>query len=144
MKGTQFCSNEEPRPFQRGDNYEKAKFIDEIKKWLNHIWLPKVIKYVKRSKYSIHDFSAKHTPSATLKIFFSRITGPILTKPATMPAWVKGIQVCSNEKPFNSHKVNEFFLLLINIVIILCVFSGECCSPWAFCFKSSFPESKLG
>ena len=28
--------------------------------------LPKVIKYVKRSKYSFHDFSAKHTPSATL------------------------------------------------------------------------------
>ena len=34
--------------------------------------LPKVIKYVKRSKYSFHDYSfhdfrAKHTPSATLK-----------------------------------------------------------------------------
>ena len=28
--------------------------------------LPKVIKYVKRGKYSFHDFSAKHTPSATL------------------------------------------------------------------------------
>ena len=28
--------------------------------------LPKVIKYVKRSKYSFHNFSAKHTPSATL------------------------------------------------------------------------------
>ena len=28
--------------------------------------LPKVIKYVKRSKYSFHDFSAKHTASATL------------------------------------------------------------------------------
>ena len=30
--------------------------------------LPKVFKYVKRSKYSFHDLSAKHTPSATLKI----------------------------------------------------------------------------
>ena len=28
--------------------------------------MPKVIKYVKRSIYSFHDFSAKHTPSATL------------------------------------------------------------------------------
>ena len=29
----------------------------------------------------------------------------------SIPAWVKGIQVCSNEKPFNSHKViNGFFL----------------------------------
>ena len=32
------------------------------------ISLPKVIKYVKRSKYSFHDFSAKHTPSATLNL----------------------------------------------------------------------------
>ena len=31
--------------------------------------LPKVIKYVKRSKYSFPDFSAKHTPSATLTFF---------------------------------------------------------------------------
>ena len=30
--------------------------------------LPKVIKYVKRSKYSFHDFSSKHTPIATLSI----------------------------------------------------------------------------
>ena len=28
--------------------------------------LPKVIKYVERSKYSFYDFGAKHTPSATL------------------------------------------------------------------------------
>ena len=31
------------------------------------------------------------------KLFFSRITGPISTKLGTMPPWVKGIQVCSNE-----------------------------------------------
>ena len=43
-----------------------------------------------------------------------------------MHPWVKGIQVCSNEEPFNSHKVdNEFFLLLINIVIIICVYRFE-------------------
>ena len=29
-KGIQFCSNEGPRPFTRGDNYEIAKYIDEI------------------------------------------------------------------------------------------------------------------
>ena len=37
-------------------------------------YLPKVIKYVKRSKYSFHDFSAKHTPSATLIYYVNAIT----------------------------------------------------------------------
>ena len=34
--------------------------------------LPKVIKYVKRSKYSLkfHDLSAKHTPNATLTVVY--------------------------------------------------------------------------
>ena len=36
----------------------------------------------------------------------------------TKHPWVKGIQVCSIEEPFNSHTVNNvFFLLLINIMI---------------------------
>ena len=51
-----------------------------------------------------------------------RTTGPISTKLGTKHHWVKGIQVCSNEEPLNSHKVNEFFLLLINILIIICVY----------------------
>jgi hypothetical protein len=32
-----------------------------------------------------------------LKIFFSRTTGPILTKLGTNHPWGEGIQVCSNE-----------------------------------------------
>ena len=32
VKGIQDYSNEGPCPFPRGDNYEKGKFIDEIKK----------------------------------------------------------------------------------------------------------------
>ena len=32
VKGIQVCSNEGPHPFPRGDNYEIAKYIDEIKK----------------------------------------------------------------------------------------------------------------
>jgi hypothetical protein len=32
-----------------------------------------------------------------LKIFFSRTTGPILTRLGTNYPWVKGIQVCSKE-----------------------------------------------
>ena len=31
--------------------------------------LPKVIKYVKRSKYSFHDFSAKHIAERFFKLF---------------------------------------------------------------------------
>ena len=35
-----------------------------------------------------------------------------------MHSWVKGIQVCSNEEPLNSHNVkNGFFLLSINICV---------------------------
>jgi hypothetical protein len=34
-----------------------------------------------------------------LKIFFSRTTGPILTRLGTSHSWVKGIQVCSNKGP---------------------------------------------
>ena len=75
-----------------------------------------------------------------LKIFFSRTSGPIAIKFDTNYPWVKGIQVCSNEEPFNSHKVDYgFFLLLINVMIIICVywselfFSGERCGTWASC-----------
>ena len=49
------------------------------------------------------------------KIFFPQNNGPISTKLGhTMHLWVKWVQICSNEKPFNSHKV---FLLLINVRI---------------------------
>ena len=36
-----------------------------------------------------------------------------------MHPWVKWIQVCSNEEPFNSRKVNVYFLISINIMIII-------------------------
>ena len=58
-----------------------------------------------------------------LKIFFSRTAGPISTKFGTKHPLVKGIQLCSNEEPLNSHKVNNcFFLFLINIMIIICFY----------------------
>ena len=65
-----------------------------------------------------------------LKIF-SRTTGPISTKPDTVHPWVKGIQVCSNEEPFNSHKVNNELFLLIIIVIIMCFLIFKKISRWA-------------
>ena len=62
--------------------------------------------------------------------FFSRTTGPISTKIGTKHPWVKGIQVCSNEEPFNSSQIDSvFFHLLVNVMIqsIWTVFSGEQC-----------------
>ena len=56
---------------------------------------------------------------------FSKRTGPNSTK-CRSHSWVKGIQVCSNEELFNSYKVdNGVFLLLINILIIICVYWFE-------------------
>ena len=60
----------------------------------------------------------------------------------TKHSCVKGIQVCSNEEQFNSHKVsNVFFLLLIKVIInsnrmcllIWTVFSGVRWCQWASC-----------
>ena len=45
------------------------------------IYLHKEIKYVKRSESSFDDFSAKHTPCATLKKERTKSAGPITTKP---------------------------------------------------------------
>ena len=65
--------------------------------------------------------------------------------PRTVHPWVKGIQVCSKEEPFNSHKVNneEFFSLYQHMIIMYMyvfidfqeVSSGERCGPWASCLK---------
>ena len=42
---------------------------------------------------------SENTLTRFLKIFFSRTTEPISTKLGTKHPWVKGIQVCSNERP---------------------------------------------
>jgi hypothetical protein len=42
-----------------------------------------------------------------LKIFFSRTTGPILTRLGTNHPWVKGIQICSKEGDDPFPKGNE-------------------------------------
>ena len=52
------------------------------------------------------------------EIIMNRTTGLSKTKLGTRHPWMKGFQVCSNEEPINSHKVNNvFFLLLINVMI---------------------------
>ena len=47
-------------------------------------------------------------------IFFSRTTGPISTKLGTKYPWVKGIQVCSNERPRPSQRGDNRELKKIN------------------------------
>ena len=65
---------------------------------------------------------------------------------------MKGIQVSSNEEPINYHKVNNVFFPSLNqrydiimCLLILTVFSGDGCAPWASCFKIfSTPGLGLG
>ena len=57
------------------------------------------------------------------KKIFSRTAGPISIRFGTEHPWLKENQVRSNYEPFNSHKVNNgLFLLLINIMMIVCVY----------------------
>ena len=49
-----------------------------------------------------------------LKLFFSRRTGPISTKLGTKHPWMKGIQVCSNERPCPFLKGNNYEIAKIH------------------------------
>ena len=56
-----------------------------------------------------------------IKAFFSRTAVPIPTKFGTKASLGDGNQVCSIGEPFNSHTVNNGFILLsINLMIIIC------------------------
>jgi hypothetical protein len=68
-----------------------------------------------------------------LKIFFSRTTGPILTRLVTNHPWVKGIQVCSKERNSPSPKGDNGERVKIHWKI------------WKIFFRTSRPNSiKLG
>ena len=129
VKEIQACSNEMPRPFPREDNYEIAKTYRQkfkifffrttgpisTKLGIMHPW----VKVIKDCSYGgprsfprgdIYEIALINEQNLKKK-FFSRTTEPISTKSGTMHPWVKGIQVCSNEEPINSHKV---FLYSLN------------------------------
>ena len=59
-----------------------------------------------------------------LKIFFSRTARLLSNKLGTLHPWMKGIQVCSNEQPLNSHQVNNGFFSSPNqhYDVIICVY----------------------
>ena len=113
MKGIQVCSNEEPHPFPRGVNYQIAKINWQYLKILSRTTAPISTKLgIKHPcKKEIQVFSNKDLCSFPrgdnyeiekihwqhLKVFFSRIAGPISTKLNTEHLSVKRIQVCSNE-----------------------------------------------
>ena len=142
MKGIQVCSNEGPRPFPRGDNYEIVKIHwQNLKIFFSRTTGPILTKlgtkhhwvkgfqvcsnegpcpFQREDNYEIVKIHWRN-----LKIFFSRTTGPILTQLGTKHPWVKGIQVCSNEEPINSQLIMFFSSLNQHFDIIICVYWFE-------------------
>ena len=150
VKKIQICSNEGPWPFPRGDSYEIRKIHWRIlKKFFsrrtNYPWVKGIQVcsnegtplFLRRDNFKIVEIHWRN-----FKIFFSRTTGPISTKFSTKHPLVKGIQICSNEEPFNSHKVNNAWVFPSHnqhydnhmCLLIWTVFSGERCGPWISCF----------
>ena len=81
-----------------------------------------------------HTFSQGEiiTKVLSLKIFFSRTTGPISIKLGTMHSWVKGFQGCLNEQPLNSHNINKvFFLSLWTLWLSPVLIDLYCFLRWA-------------
>ena len=137
------CSNEGPRHFPRGDNYEIAKIY-----WRNlKIFFSRSTGTISTILSTMHpwvkeiqDCSNAKIHWRNLKIFFSKTTGPITTKLSTMHPWLKRIQDCSKEEPFNSHKVSNVFSSLNDNhmrELIWTIFSSERCGPWPSYFLFS-------
>ena len=144
MKGIQICSNEGPHPSQRGDNRELIKVNWQLLKiFFSRTTGPILTKLSTKYPWEkgIHVCSNERPhPSPrgdnyeivkkhwwNSKIFFSRTTEPISTKFGTKHPWVKGIQVCSNEEPINSPKINNVFFSSLNqrYDIIICAYWFE-------------------
>jgi hypothetical protein len=115
VTGVQVCSKEGDNPMPRGDNSERVKmhgifflkiFFSRItgpiltRLGTNHPWVKGVQVSLKEGDNPMQrgDNSKRvKIHGKFLKIFFSRITGPILTRLGTTHPWVKGVQVCSKE-----------------------------------------------
>ena len=115
MVGIQICSNERPRPFPRGDNYEKVKIhsLPNLKIFLSrttglistklgtkHPWVMEIQVCSNEGPHPFprgdnYEIAKKHFPS--LKIFSSRIIWPISTKLDTKHPRVKGTQGFTNK-----------------------------------------------
>ena len=110
------CSNEGPCPFPRRDNYEIVKIHWRALKIIflrttgpistklgtKHPWVMGIHVCSIEGPRTFPRGDKKEIGKIhwqTLKIVFSRIIGPILTKLSTKHSWVIGIQVCSYEGP---------------------------------------------
>ena len=114
MTRIQDCSNEVPRPFPRGNNYEIAKIhLGNLKNVFSrttepistklgtkHPWVKGIQVCSPKGPRLLPSGDNKEEPKLhwqNLKIFFSRTTEPISTKLGTKHPVVKGIQAFKNE-----------------------------------------------
>jgi hypothetical protein len=119
VKGIQNCTNDEDRPFPRGDNSENVKiYRKSLKIFFSRTTGPISTKLdrkhpcVKGIQNCTNDDDRPFPRGdnsenvkiyrKSLKIFFSRTTGPISTKLGRKHPWVKDIQNCTNDndRPF--------------------------------------------
>ena len=73
-----------------------------------------------------------------LTFIFSRTTGPISTKLGEKYPWVKGIQVCSNYRPYNSQRGDNWEILNINWQLLKGFFSRTT-RPHSTKFSTKYP-----
>ena len=114
--GIHICSNEGPCPFLREDNKDRAKIHWKTLKIVfsritgpilsklstKHSWVMGIQICLYEGPRPLPRGDNKEITKIhwwTLKIVFSRITGPILSKLCTKHSWVMGIQICSYEGP---------------------------------------------
>ena len=130
VKGIQVCSNEEPRPFPRGDNCEVAK-IDwqNLKIFFSRTTWPFSTKlvtmhpWVKGIQVCLNEGPNPFRRGDYYKNSKNTLTK--LKKSLFQNHWANFNQFWhraslgedSNEKTISYHKVNIFFLLLINVMI---------------------------
>ena len=158
VKEIQVYSNEEPCPFPRGDNYEKAKI---------HWWNLKIFFYRTTGLIS-SKLGTKHPWVKGIQVCtnkgphpfprgdnyeIAKITLVKLKSPLLLNHWAnfnqtwhkaslnKGDLSLFNKEPMNCHNVNNVFFFSYSTLwyyhmclLIWTVFSGERCGPWNSCF----------
>jgi hypothetical protein len=105
VKGIQLCSKEGDTPSPREDNSKGVKFKifsspNSIKLGTNYPWVKGVQVCSNKGPGPLQrgdNHKNVKMRRSCLKIFFSRTTGPILTRLGTNHPWVNGTQVCSKE-----------------------------------------------
>ena len=124
--GIQVYSNEGPHPISKGKNSENTCTLAKLtifsrttgpfsmKLGTEHPGVNGVSSLFNQRilPYFQGDIIKNSENTCTLMKFKNLLQtiGPILTKLGTMHPWLKGIQVCSNDGPFNCHIEKNGFL----------------------------------